>query len=101
VIAAGPDEPQPLVEWHGGQRWYLSSPGAGDRWRAAARAAGGHATLFRRARAAEAGVSAQPAVQRFDTLSPVLARIHQALQREFDPAGIFRRGPAEAPLRAA
>ncbi|MGJ7493326.1 glycolate oxidase subunit GlcE [Variovorax sp. ZT4R33] len=75
----------PLVEWHGGQRWYFAPGGAGARLRAAARAAGGHATLFR---------AAQPATDlpRFDVLTPPLARIHQALQREFDPAAIFNRG---------
>ncbi|MFZ3116745.1 MAG: glycolate oxidase subunit GlcE, partial [Variovorax sp.] len=43
------------------------------------------ATLFRAARH-------DPAVPRFDALAPPLARIHHALQREFDPAGIFNRG---------
>jgi glycolate oxidase FAD binding subunit len=82
VLALGS---QPLVEWHGGQRWYFAPVGEGARLRAAARAAGGHATLFRAARH-------DPAVPRFDALTPPLARIHHALQREFDPAGIFNRG---------
>ena len=76
---------QPLVEWHGGQRWYFAPVGEGARLRAVARSAGGHATLFRAARH-------DAAVPRFDALTPPLARIHQALQREFDPAGIFNRG---------
>ncbi len=82
VLALGSE---PLVEWHGGQRWYFAAPGEGARLREAARAAGGHATLFRAAQH-------DPAVPRFDALAPPLARIHHALQREFDPAGIFNRG---------
>ncbi|MGO4395645.1 glycolate oxidase subunit GlcE [Variovorax sp. M-6] len=75
----------PLVEWHGGQRWYGSAPGQGSRLRAAARAAGGHATLFRCAadRASTAG--------RFDTLSAPIERIHRALMNEFDPHAVFDR----------
>jgi len=74
----------PLVEWHGGQRWYLAAPGQGERMRAAARTAGGHATLFRAANGAATG--------RFDVLEPAVARIHDALMREFDPLGVFHRG---------
>jgi len=75
---------QPLVEWHGGLRWYALPAGQGAAVRAAARAAGGHATLF----IAAAGQD-EP---RFDTPSPALARIHQALRERFDPAGIFNPG---------
>ncbi|MCW2314391.1 hypothetical protein [Rhodoferax antarcticus] len=32
------------------------------------------------------------ATARFHPLNPVLAQIHQRLQAEFDPAGIFNRG---------
>ena len=74
----------PLVEWHGGQRWYRAVPGASARMRAAARAAGGHATLFR----ASAPSAHEP---RFDAVSPVLERIQRALKKEFDPASIFNR----------
>jgi glycolate oxidase FAD binding subunit len=52
--------------------------------RAAAVAAGGHATLFRTARADVA--------QRFTPLSAPLATIHQRLKQQFDPAAIFNRG---------
>lgn len=80
----------PLIEWHGGQRWYFARPEEGARIRAAAGDVGGHATLFRRAAAAvEAGA---PFVPRFTPLPQTLERIHLALQREFDPAGIFNRG---------
>ncbi len=80
----------PLIEWHGGQRWYFAPAGEGERIRAAAQAVGGHATLFRMgATAAERG---SPSLPRFTPLPPTLERIHLALQREFDPAGIFNRG---------
>jgi glycolate oxidase FAD binding subunit len=74
----------PLIEWHGGQRWYLLPPGRARDVRAAAREAGGHATLFI---AAEAGDT----TPRFDALSAPLERIHRALEREFDPHAVFDR----------
>ncbi|MFC5496497.1 glycolate oxidase subunit GlcE [Caenimonas terrae] len=77
----------PLVEWHGGQRWVRVAPGQGERLRQLARAAGGHATLFRAVDGQQA-----PAADRFQPLDPVLLRIHRELKREFDPAGIFNRG---------
>lgn len=76
----------PLIEWHGGQRWYLAEAGQGRVLRDAARAAGGHATRF----IATEGAAAP--LPRFDAQSAPLARIQRALQREFDPAGIFNRG---------
>ena len=80
----------PLIEWHGGQRWYFARPQEGARIRAAAGDVGGHATLFRMAAVAvEAGTLSVP---RFTPLPSTLERIHRALQREFDPAGIFNRG---------
>ena len=75
----------PLVEWHGGQRWVRAAPGEGARLREIAAQAGGHATLFRAARAGDA-------TPRFEPLASPLDRIHRELQREFDPAGIFNRG---------
>ncbi len=83
-----PLDGMPLVEWHGGQRWYFARPGEGAALRAAAVAVGGHATLFRTA----AAPADRPAEPRFAPLTPVLERIHHALQREFDPAGVFHRG---------
>ena len=80
----------PLIEWHGGQRWYFARPEEGARIRAAAGDVGGHATLFRMAAAAVEGGALS--VPRFTPLPPTLERIHRALQREFDPAGIFNRG---------
>lgn len=74
----------PLVEWHGGQRWYLAAPGQARRLRAVAHAAGGHATLFRAAAGA-------PSEVRFDSLSAPVERIHRALLNEFDPHAVFDR----------
>jgi glycolate oxidase FAD binding subunit len=74
----------PLVEWHGAQRWVRAGASDAQRVRAAAVAAGGHATLFRTARA--------DAAQRFTPLSAPLATIHQRLKQQFDPAAIFNRG---------
>jgi glycolate oxidase FAD binding subunit len=76
----------PLVEWHGGQRWYRAAAADGARLRAAAAAVGGHATLFR-----PAGGTAST-LPRFERPSAPLLRIHQALAQEFDPAGVFDRG---------
>lgn len=73
------------VEWHGGLRWYSLPPGAADNVRAIARAAGGHATLFKAAHGNIA--TAAP----FDALSAPLQRIHQQLKQAFDPRGIFNR----------
>ncbi|WP_119155046.1 glycolate oxidase subunit GlcE [Caldimonas tepidiphila] len=71
-----------LIEWGGAQRWLCTGMPA-DAVREAARALGGHATLWH-ARDRAAGV--------FTPLSPVLARIHRELKRAFDPAGIFNPG---------
>ena len=74
----------PLIEWHGGLRWVRAGAEQGSSLRAAAEAAGGHATLFIACSASESYRNA-----RFDTLKPPLDRIHKALKHEFDPAGIF------------
>lgn len=72
-----------LVEWGGGQRWWLTSDdsaASADQVRAVAQAAGGHATLFR---------NGDKSVGVFTPLSSPLAAIHQRLKATFDPAGIF------------
>ena len=74
----------PLVEWHGAERWVRVPPEQGARVRDAALAAGGHATLFRTDRA--------DASARMTPLSPALATIHERLEKQFDPAGLFNRG---------
>ena len=72
-----------LIEWAGGQRWLKPAQGVTEQdIRAAAKQAGGHATLYftpyieQRARA-------------FDAINPALALIQKRLKQEFDPAGIF------------
>jgi len=71
-----------LVEWGGAQRWLISSAPA-DQVRAAAAAAGGHATLYR-------SLDKSPGV--FAPLSAPLARIQRDLQTAFDPDRVFNRG---------
>jgi len=71
-----------LIEWGGGLRWLRSNADPAS-VRAAATAAGGHATLFRGGDKS-AGV--------FAPLAPVLARLHRGLKAAFDPAGIFNPG---------
>lgn len=86
---------QPLVEWHGGQRWYALPVDAAGSVREAARAASGHAMLFIAPRADGTGAAARfdaEHLPRFDTPSPALLRIQQALRERFDPAGIFNPG---------
>ena len=71
-----------LIEWHGGQRWLVTSlPANGIR--AAAAGAGGHATLFR-GRDKSAGA--------FAPLSPAVRGVHERLKRAFDPNGILNPG---------
>ena len=81
----------PLIEWHGGQRWVRAEPEHAEQLRAVAAATGGHATLFIAAHARKT-----PATGRFDALKPPLERIHRALKREFDPAGVFNPGRMSA-----
>ena len=83
------DGAAPLIEWHGGQRWYKAPPEQAARIRGIAHAAGGHATLFRLPAGAGTRSSVAP---RFDALSAPVERIHRALMREFDPHRIFNRG---------
>lgn len=76
-----------LVEWHGGLRWLWAPASQGPAIRAAAQAAGGHATLFRPAAETD---RAQQGV--FTPLSAPLQAIHRRLKAEMDPAGIFNPG---------
>jgi len=77
----------PLIEWNGQQRWYRCAVGvtAFD----AAAAVGGHATLFR-------GGTGPGEV--FAPLSAPLMRLHRALKRAFDPAGVLNPGRMYADL---
>jgi glycolate oxidase FAD binding subunit len=70
-----------LIEWRGAQRWIWSNAPA-DEIRAKVQAAGGHATAFRHDDRNDV----------FHPLAPALAKIHQRLKKEFDPAGIFNPG---------
>ena len=85
LILAG----EQLIEWGGAQRWLKVA--AGDQAtqaatiRASVRAAGGHATLFRKAE----GAGSVPV---FEPLAPAIARIHERLKAAFDPAHIFNPG---------
>ena len=72
-----------LIEWGGAQRWLKADDGAAENIRKTAAAVGGHATLFR---------GGDKSVGVFHPLQPALAKIHQRLKREFDPAGIFNPG---------
>ncbi|WP_311223186.1 MULTISPECIES: glycolate oxidase subunit GlcE [unclassified Acidovorax] len=74
----------PLLEWHGALRWVQAAPEHAEALRAAARAAGGDATLF-------IASSAYPssATGTFCLNSPALTQIHTRLRQAFDPAGIF------------
>ena len=71
-----------LIEWIGALRWLQTTSSAND-VRAAAKNAGGHATLFRNGKSAD-GV--------FHPLSPALAAIHRRLKHTFDPADILNPG---------
>jgi glycolate oxidase FAD binding subunit len=71
-----------LIEWGGAQRW-LKTDADASVIRAAAAAAGGHATLFR-------GGDKSSGV--FHPLAPAVMTIHRKLKSGFDPAGIFNPG---------
>lgn len=75
-----------LIEWNGAQRW-LDARLPAEAIRAAARAVGGHATLFRAASPDEARK-----VGVFQPLDPIVEGIHRRLKSEFDPNGIFNPG---------
>ena len=68
-----------LIEWGGGLRWIRATGAV----REAARAAGGHATLFR---------SPDRSAGCFAPLAPALMRLHRELKAAFDPAGILNPG---------
>ena len=74
------------IEWHGGLRWLWAPASAAAQLREAARQAGGHATLFRRA---QAGAHNTPV---FSELPVVQQRIQRELQKQFDPHGVFNTG---------
>jgi len=77
-----------FIEWGGAQRWYRGELEQ-EAVRAAARAAGGHATLFR-------GGERDGKV--FEPVAPALMAIHRKLKQAFDPDGLFNPGRLFAEL---
>ena len=71
-----------LIEWGGAQRWYRGDASA-ESIRAAAVAAGGHASLYR---------GGDKSIGVFHPLAPAVAKIHRNLKASFDPSGIFNPG---------
>ena len=71
-----------LIEWGGGLRWLTTDESPG-RIRDVARAAGGHATLFR------GGDRGQDV---FHPLARTVAVLHQRLKHAFDPHHVFNPG---------
>jgi glycolate oxidase FAD binding subunit len=83
--SAAPALPLPgtqLIEWGGAQRWLRTDADAAT-VRAAAAAAGGHATLFR---------GGERDVGVFQPLAPAVLALHRRLKTTFDPAGVINRG---------
>lgn len=74
-----------LLDWGGAQRWYVGNAGA-ESLRAAARTAGGHATLFR---------GEIPGVDRFQPLPAALQALNDRVRKAFDPLGVFNRNTAD------
>ena len=74
-----------LLEWNGGLRWLRvdGDVDTDEAIRAAAKEAGGHATLFRYN---QSGISV------FHPLPSGMMKIHRALKEKFDPSGIFNPG---------
>jgi glycolate oxidase FAD binding subunit len=71
-----------LIDWGGAQRWLRTDADAGV-IHSQARAAGGHASLFRHGdRTREV----------FAPLDSVLARVHRNLKQAFDPEGVLNPG---------
>lgn len=70
-----------LVDWGGAQRW-LRSAAPVDAIRAAAQAAGGHASCF------TPGYTELP----FHPLQSTVLRLHRSLKKRMDPQGVFNPG---------
>ncbi len=87
-LSVPPNAPLPavqgswLLDWGGAQRWLRSSADAADIHKQAEKA-GGHATLFRGARAGQ---------DVFHPLPKPLVRLHSRLKQAFDPHGVLNPG---------
>ena len=81
--------PAQYIEWQGALRWLWAPATAATALREAARAAGGHATLFR---ASVLGGSSDKSVGVNAPLDIVQQRIQRELQKQFDPQGVFATG---------
>ena len=76
-----------LVEWQGGLRWLWAPLDAGAQLQAAAKAAGGNATVF-----VAAGADISRARGQNHSSSAGQGALLQRLKAAFDPAGIFNPG---------
>ncbi|WP_199032446.1 glycolate oxidase subunit GlcE [Ralstonia sp. ASV6] len=73
-----------LVEWGGGQRWWIDTANTpADAIRDAVSKAGGHATLFR---------NGERTSDIFTPVAAPLMAVHKRLKESFDPHGIFNPG---------
>ncbi|WP_328515444.1 FAD-linked oxidase C-terminal domain-containing protein, partial [Ralstonia solanacearum] len=99
-LALGPAAAdEQLVEWGGGQRWWIDASGTGtigtmgntpaEAIRDIALRAGGHATLFRNG---DRGGAV------FTPVAAPLMAVHKRLKDSFDPHGIFNPGRLYADL---
>jgi glycolate oxidase FAD binding subunit len=78
-----------LYEWNGAQRWLISEA-APELIRAAAKAVGGHATLYRN--------HGDVRDRAFQPLEPGILKLHQRIKAALDPQGIFNPGRMYAEL---
>jgi len=80
------------LEWHAGLRWIWAPSYLSEHIKASVQEVGGHATLWR---VSERNAQNDKDVGVFTPLSAVQRKIQQALQREFDPWGLFNTGRLE------
>lgn len=82
------------VEWQGAQRWLWAKASERDALQAIARAAGGHAVLFKASQSgassgAPNGTEADKAAGAFQAQSAVLEKINLGLRQQLDPHQVF------------
>jgi len=85
AVVAALDAVDWMFDWGGGLVWAVTAAGA-DAVRAAADAAGGHATLVR------ADAETRTAIPAFHPPLPGVADLEASVRRAFDPAGVFDNG---------